>query len=99
GVFWVAPDVVARLLSVPPFGPPAPLGVWSMPFERSRWFSAGDFGVSLFFLISGFVIPFSFANRSRLGFVLSRVCRLWPTYAVGVSITIMALWAVSNVFG
>lgn len=56
----------------------------------------GAFGVSLFFLISGFVIPFSvasFASKSsgRSRFVINRVFRIWPTYAIGFMVSIAAL--------
>jgi peptidoglycan/LPS O-acetylase OafA/YrhL len=53
----------------------------------------GSFGVALFFLISGFVIPFAFLDRSRVEFAIGRVFRLWPTYAVGLTITALTIWA------
>jgi len=40
----------------------------------------GGFGVALFFLISGFVIPFSFLRYTRTGFAIARILRLWPAY-------------------
>lgn len=58
---------------------------------------AGPFGVALFFLISGFVIPFSFVRLSRIEFLIARFFRIWPTYFVGfiaciliVAITVLA---------
>ena len=47
----------------------------------------GQFGVGLFFVISGYVIPGAVLRagtglRGRGGFLLSRVLRLWPTYAL-----------------
>jgi peptidoglycan/LPS O-acetylase OafA/YrhL len=45
----------------------------------------GRFGVILFFLISGFVIPFSFKGQSPLfNFTVSRVFRLYPAYWVSI---------------
>jgi peptidoglycan/LPS O-acetylase OafA/YrhL len=57
----------------------------------TSYFSFGSFGVGLFFLISGFVIPFSFRKQSRAGFLAGRVLRLWPTYAAGLTVTLSAL--------
>lgn len=57
---------------------------------------AGPFGVGLFFLISGFVIPFSLGKMSRLQFLIGRVFRIWPTYFVGfiasIAFVLMAAW-------
>ena len=51
----------------------------------------GGFGVALFFLISGFVIPFSFLRYTRTGFVLARILRLWPAYMAGFAVTVTAV--------
>jgi peptidoglycan/LPS O-acetylase OafA/YrhL len=51
----------------------------------------GHFGVALFFLISGFVIPFSVISLSRSGFAIARVFRIWPTYLVGLSIAVACI--------
>lgn len=56
----------------------------------------GGFGVALFFLISGLVIPISVAslNGSALAktkFVIGRIFRIWPTYAVGLLVSLGAL--------
>ena len=63
--------------------------VWrSMP-EQTGWLKAigvdyfdwGRFGVVLFFLISGYVIPFSFSGPTPLRkFIVSRIFRLYPAY-------------------
>ena len=43
--------------------------------------SLGRFGVALFFLISGFVVPFSIAGETPLQhFAISRLFRLYPTF-------------------
>ncbi|PPH39672.1 hypothetical protein C5C53_00220 [Rathayibacter sp. AY1E3] len=66
--------------------PDAPPGSVALPF--------GEFGVQLFFVISGFVILMS-ADRARRpsDFAISRVSRLYPAYwiAVVVSIVVGAL--------
>jgi peptidoglycan/LPS O-acetylase OafA/YrhL len=40
-------------------------------------------GVSLFFLLSGLVVPRGLASLSRSGVVVGRAMRILPTYAVG----------------
>jgi peptidoglycan/LPS O-acetylase OafA/YrhL len=54
-------------------------------------FEPGAFGVSLFFCISGFVIPFSISRYSRWQFIKARFFRLWPTYAVCFCISMLFL--------
>jgi peptidoglycan/LPS O-acetylase OafA/YrhL len=45
----------------------------------------GRFGVMLFFLISGFVIPFSFRGETPIrNFAISRVFRLYPCYWLSI---------------
>jgi peptidoglycan/LPS O-acetylase OafA/YrhL len=56
------------------------------------FFNAGRFGVALFFLISGFVIPFSFKQPRPLGgFAISRVFRLYPAYWLSLALAIVVL--------
>ena len=55
----------------------------------------GRFGVVLFFLISGLVIPFSFRGERPLrDFAISRLFRLYPAY--WLSIPVLAALAVHN---
>ena len=56
-------------------------------------FSFGRFGVVLFFLISGFVVPFSLKGDSALGrFAITRVCRLYPAMWVALLMLGMLSW-------
>lgn len=48
----------------------------------------GYLGVDLFFMISGFVILWSSVNRNALGFVVSRISRLYPTFWVSLIFTV-----------
>lgn len=62
-----------------------------------RNFNAGQIAVALFFLVSGLVIPNSVASLAhakigRVAFVIGRIFRIWPTYAVGLLISVYALW-------
>ena len=47
----------------------------------------GYLGVSLFFIISGYVIALSASNRSALEFAISRFVRLYPAFWAGVLVT------------
>jgi peptidoglycan/LPS O-acetylase OafA/YrhL len=94
-VFFGAPDLVADYLGALP--------VSDRLKPVSGFFSAGlflgQFGVGLFFVISGYVIPKSLETYSRAGFFQARFWRLWPTYAAGFSISLCALWLMHRYFG
>jgi peptidoglycan/LPS O-acetylase OafA/YrhL len=51
----------------------------------------GPFGVALFFLISGFVIPFSLSSNSPFRFLIARFFRIFPTYIFTFFITMLIL--------
>lgn len=59
----------------------------------------GGYGVALFFLISGFVIPFSLRKSGFLEFLVSRMFRIVPTYFFGFTITLLAIFLCSCYFG
>jgi peptidoglycan/LPS O-acetylase OafA/YrhL len=46
--------------------------------------------VALFFLISGFVIPFSFRHHTPGSFLVARVLRIYPTYLAAVAVGLVA---------
>ena len=71
-------------------GVPAPWATWFYPW----WLDLGAFGVALFFLISGFVIPFSLHRATRGGFLLARTLRILPTYWAALLVE----WAVVGGF-
>ena len=50
-------------------------------------------GVALFFLISGFVIPFSLERSTRTGFLLARCLRIYPTFWLGLTIQWLVIGA------
>lgn len=57
-------------------------------------FNFGRFGIATFFLISGFVIPFSFREpRALWGFAVSRFFRLYPAYwlSLAFGLSVLAL--------
>lgn len=55
----------------------------------------GMLGVAIFFLISGFVIPYSVEKNREKGnkclFLVKRFLRIWPVYILGFGITFSAL--------
>ena len=87
GVFWAMPDAIANLTHRPHAPGPQP------PFVRwifwPHW-QPGPFGVALFFLISGLVIPISLERRSVGAFLVARVFRLLPVAICGQLLGLVA---------
>jgi peptidoglycan/LPS O-acetylase OafA/YrhL len=94
--FWVNPGDASKWINAPVFAGTSPAAIrWlfvHLPFTPSH------LGVALFFLISGFVIPFSFQRQRALPFLVARFFRLWPTYAVGLGVTLLSLWLTARWF-
>lgn len=63
---------------------------------NTNLFQLGQFGVTLFFLVSGFVIPMTLERRSLGMFWVSRVLRLFPLYLVALAaagaLTLLGVW-------
>ena len=58
-----------------------------------HWFNPGQYGVFVFFLVSGYIVPASLERRGSVrGFWVSRVFRLYPLYLFALSAMIV-LWA------
>jgi peptidoglycan/LPS O-acetylase OafA/YrhL len=55
------------------------------------WLVAGRFGVSAFFIISGFVIIYSAGNRGAGAFALARLARLAPAMLACATVTMLVL--------
>lgn len=56
-----------------------------------RWFEPGQFGVVIFFLCSGFIIPVSLERHSSLKrFWMQRLCRLYPLYWLSIALVVVA---------
>jgi peptidoglycan/LPS O-acetylase OafA/YrhL len=65
-------------------------------------FDLGHFGVTLFFLCSGFIIPFSLERQNSLSsFWISRIFRLYPLYwfTIGVSVFLAFSQSTGRSFG
>jgi len=99
GVFWTNRAGVEALTNAPAL----PLATHAIPNYIS-WlhafpvFSWGAYGVALFFVISGFVIPFSIQKVSWIGFSINRFFRIVPTYVAGFSITLLAIFLSTEYF-
>src|ERR1700678_3481051 len=58
-----------------------------------QWFNLGQYGVFVFFLVSGYIVPASLERKGSIrGFWVSRVFRLYPLYLVAVG-AMVVLWA------
>jgi peptidoglycan/LPS O-acetylase OafA/YrhL len=97
--FWVPGPVIGQIANVPavPAGVVPTLSAYVL--DTPIFFSLAAFGVGLFFLISGFVIPLSLDRLDRVSFIRARSWRILPTYAVGFLFTLGALVVASQVYG
>jgi peptidoglycan/LPS O-acetylase OafA/YrhL len=78
--FLVVHEGVARLALFPPLtGLPFPSYLRIVGWLFNHHVLPSTFGVALFFLVSGFVIPFSLQRNSLGGFFIRRFFRLYPT--------------------
>lgn len=91
--FWNWPQIIEMLTGIPYKAAQAPVISHIVPGALGGW------GVSLFFVISGFVIPFSLERYSVKGFIVGRLWRIWPTCWVGLSITVAAVLIGVNFMG
>ena len=96
GVFWAMRDFVGLATATPVIvgtTPPA-LGFLAQP-----WLNFGPFGVGVFFLISGLVIPISLGQHTRGSFLLARILRIYPTYIVALLLEMAVLHASAIYWG
>jgi len=58
-----------------------------LKLATTRWVHAGTFGVMLFFLVSGYIVPASIERRGNVrDFWIGRVFRLYPAFLVTIAI-------------
>ncbi|MBB2909512.1 peptidoglycan/LPS O-acetylase OafA/YrhL [Streptosporangium becharense] len=67
---------------------------WFAPALRPYWFNLGMYGVLVFFLVSGYIIPVSLERRGDVrAFWISRLFRLYPLYLlVAAGVLLTAFW-------
>ncbi|MFC0400930.1 acyltransferase family protein [Paraburkholderia rhizosphaerae] len=91
GGYWAWRDLIAAHIMAPILnGPNSPA------LTLVSTFNFGPFGVSLFFLISGFVISFSLEKMTAGRFLLARAFRIYPTYIACLAIGLCASWLSSR---
>jgi peptidoglycan/LPS O-acetylase OafA/YrhL len=90
GAFWALPEAVKELTGMTQAAVNSPAVAGLVNLSPVNF---GAFGVALFFIISGFVIPFSFQSYGRLDFFVGRFFRIYPTYWIGLtaSLTVLAI--------
>lgn len=81
GVYWLIRPLVSAATLTPLLGGPNPSVV---TLNLHPWFNFGAFGVALFFLISGLVIPISLEKHTPGSFLLARLLRIYPTYVAAL---------------
>lgn len=96
GVYWYSRDVVAGYIHAPAEIIPAPSWIDVIAPPTVNY---GTLGVAIFFLISGFVIPFSLKRSAPLGFLVARALRIYPVYCVGSLIMLTGVWLSSKYWG
>ena len=97
--FWAPGPTIGLIANVPdlPQGVAPAVSKWLL--ETPMTFSLAAFGVSLFFLISGYVIPLSLDRLDTVAFARARVWRILPTYAFGFCFTQLALLVAAKFYG
>src|SRR5947209_5151225 len=67
-------------------------------FDNERVLKLGAIGVTIFFVLSGFLITLSILNGLRSGsahwikkFYIRRILRIWPLYLLVVAVTFLLL--------
>jgi len=88
GVFWSERTMVGAATATPIQSEPIPAFFFTI---FHPWLNYGPFGVAVFFLISGLVIPISLSNHTCRTFLLARGLRIYPTYCLGLFLSFAAL--------
>ncbi|MFD1539600.1 acyltransferase family protein [Nonomuraea guangzhouensis] len=66
---------------------------WFLPALRPYWFNLGVYGILVFFLVSGYIIPTSLERHGDVrAFWVSRVFRLYPLYLAVAALVLAAAW-------
>lgn len=98
GIFWVAHPEISRLMGVPVLKDfPSLPNALSVVADYCIVF--GQFGVGVFFIVSGLVIPISLRSASLRDFVLRRAVRIYPVYIAGFSVVVFSLYLLAEYTG
>ena len=96
GVFWFLRDQLVPTTLAPAQEGAIPDLVMA---TRLEWFQPGPFGVGLFFLISGLVMPISLERHTAGSFLAARALRVYPTYVAGLALQLLVLSMASRIWG
>src|SRR6201997_3965672 len=56
-----------------------------------QWLNLGQYGVFVFFLVSGYIVPASLERKGSIrGFWISRAFRLYPLYLLAIALAVVA---------
>ena len=94
GIFWLAHPEISKLMGVPELEnfPQLPD---TLKLIADYCIIFGQFGVGVFFIVSGLVIPISLRNVAWQDFILRRAVRIYPVYIAGFSIVVLAIYLLS----
>jgi peptidoglycan/LPS O-acetylase OafA/YrhL len=98
GNFWYSAGAPTFLHSPAMAARPIP-AISVFYFDSWHGFGSGQFAVGLFFVISGFVIPISLVARPASLFLVGRFFRIWPVYAAGLFVSVIAVGGTSAFLG
>ncbi|WP_433442722.1 acyltransferase family protein [Nonomuraea sp. CA-141351] len=66
---------------------------WFLPQLRPYWFNLGVYGILVFFLVSGYIIPTSLERHGDVrAFWISRFFRLYPLYLSVIVVVLALAW-------
>jgi peptidoglycan/LPS O-acetylase OafA/YrhL len=92
------------LVKVFTFATPIPIGELPATFayEAYKWprdhlsIDPGAAAVGMFFMLSGFVIPFALERRTMSAFGIRRLLRVYPTLWVATALSLLAIWITTH---
>lgn len=95
-VYPFAQPIVSAAVAAPEVALPLP---WMTTAMTQSWINFGPFGVGLFFLVSGFVIPFSLRRHAPIAFLQARCLRIYPIYWAALAVGCLLVVASARYWG
>lgn len=95
-VYPFAQPIVSAAVAAPEVALPLS---WMTTAMTQPWINFGPFGVGLFFLVSGFVIPLSLRRHSPIAFLQARCLRIYPTYWAALAVGCLLVVASARYWG
>lgn len=98
GIFWIAHPEISALMGAPAISDFPKLD-FPLSAIAEHCIVIGQFGVGVFFIVSGLVISYSLENSSRANFLFRRGMRIYPVYITGFSLVVLSVLALSYYTG